>query len=127
MGGFLALVVASVVLPRRLNKLTPAIARALYRGELPAGIDPEPWRAALRHHLGALWVWRWLFPVVLGGSALAFTVGAFFADGGVRAALAGLAIASAAGAAGSRAWAGRRGVQLDELLRELDERDVHAD
>jgi hypothetical protein len=126
LGGIAALAVASVVLPRRLNELAPAVGRAMSDERLPAGIDPGPWRATLRHHRGALWVWRWLFPVVCATFALVGAVWAFVEDGGARGALAGLAIAFAAGAAGLRAWADRRRVVLEKLLSELDERDVRA-
>ncbi len=126
MGGFTTLAIAAVVPPKHLRTIQRAVAGSIYRGRLPHGIDPELWRAALLHHRGALWVWRWLFPALFGGAALFCAGATFFVTGGPLAALAGIAPALGGAALGCRIYARRRKATLDDLLAELRRRDAPA-
>ncbi|WP_116452117.1 hypothetical protein [Blastococcus litoris] len=122
LGGVLALMVAAVIPPKRLQAVQRPLSGAIYRGRLPRDVDPELWRAALEHHRGALWVWRWLLPLLLGVSAVVCAVATFFLSGGPLGAVLGIGLFLAGVAAGSRIYAERRGATLDDLLVQLDER-----
>ena len=121
-GGLAALTLAAVIPPRRLSAVQRPLSSALSRGTLPRDVDLGLWRAALDHHRDALWVWRWLFPVVFSGAALVCGIAAFFLSDGSLAAVLGLGLCSAGAAVGCRIFAERRRVALDRLLADLGER-----
>ncbi|WP_143278405.1 hypothetical protein [Blastococcus haudaquaticus] len=126
-GGLTALAIAAVIPPRRLRAVQRPLAGAIHRGTLPRHlVGPDVWRDALDHHRSALWVWRWLFPVILGSGALVCAGAAFFVTGGGLAAALGLGFGLTAGAAACRFFAERRRAVLDDLAAQLDQRDVHA-
>lgn len=121
-GGLAALTIAAVIPPRRLRAVQRPLASAIQRGELPRDVDLVLWRAALDHHRSALWVWRWLFPVLLGGSALVCGIAAFFLSDGSLAAVLGLGLCFTAAAVGCRIFAEQRRVALDRVQADLGER-----
>jgi drug/metabolite transporter (DMT)-like permease len=125
--GVLAMIVASMQPPRHLRQIQPALRRAVRTQRLPADLDVGPWRAALRHQRGLLWVLRGLVPVCLGAGAAAGVAAALVSRTVSPLALELVSAGLAAGAIASFVWGGRRRAAIDGLLAELDERGVRAD
>ena len=84
-----------------------------------------PGGGALLYQRQATWIWRWAFPVLLIGFALATALAAVLAGVELAALLWLLAAVFAGAAIGCRRWGDWRRETVDELLRQLGERGVH--